>query len=144
MFGNQFGGPYSAYPFMGTQMGQNVPFIPQNAQASMQQAQTPYSQQNTVGYIEVGSAKEFDSVTIPNGSRVFIVSQNDPYMAFKRYEGMRVVTDFYRLEPVTMEQINGPVLEYATKGELAKLQTVVQQLIDGMSKPTRTKKEAVE
>ena len=137
-----YGNPYSAYPFIGSQMGQNVSFIPQNAQTSMQPAQVPYYQQNTVGYIEVGSAKEFDSVTIPNGSRVFIVSQNDPYMAFKRYDGMRVVTDFYRLEPVTADQINGPAPEYVTRSEF---QQTIQQLIDNINKPTRqARKEEAE
>lgn len=52
----------------------------------------------------------------------------------------KVTTSFYRLEPVTQEQITGPAVEYATKGELAQLQDIVQQLINGLGKT----KEATE
>lgn len=142
MYGNNmmFGG----YPFMGAQMAQQAPFM-SGGMSVPNQSLTPPSA--APAFLQVGTAKEFDSVTIQPGRQALIMAQNDPYIAFKSADAMGMVTtSFYRLEPVTAEQMNGPAVEYATKGELAQLQNVVQQLIDGMSKPTtrQTKKEATE
>ena len=143
MFGNQFGNPYSAYPFMGAQNAVQAPFAP-SAMSTPAQPVTPPSA--SPAFLQVASTKDFDSVTIQPGRQALIMAQNDPYLAFKSADAMGMVTtSLYRLEPVTQEQINGPAVEYATKGELAQLQQVVQQLIDGVSKPTRqAKKEAAE
>lgn len=134
--------PYQ-YPFMPSQMAQNAPFM-QGAMSTPTQPVTPPS--SNPAFIPVPSTKEFDSITIQPGRQALIMAQNDPYIAFKSADAMGIVTtSLYRLEPVTAEQMNGPSIEYATKGELAQLQQVVQQLIDGISKPTRqTKKEAAE
>ena len=135
-----FGNPYSPYPFTGPQMGQNAPFMP-TGMSTPQQPLTPPT--SGPAFIPVPSVKEFDSVTIQPGRQALIMAQNDPYIAFKSADNMGMVTTtLYRLEPVTAEQINGPAVEYATKNELAQLQGVVQQLIDGLNKPTRAKKEA--
>ena len=135
-----FGNPYSPYPFTGPQMGQNAPFVP-TGMSTPQQPSTPPT--SGPAFLQVATAKEFDSVTIQPGRQALIMAQNDPYLAFKSADNMGMVTTtLYRLEPVTAEQINGPAVEYATKNELAQLQGVVQQLIDGLNKPTRAKKEA--
>lgn len=134
MFGNQFG----TYPFMGAQMGQNSPFLP-----PVQQPQPAQNDGPVVLYAP--TAKEFANVSVQPGRQALVISQNDPYIAFKSADAMGMVqTTLYRLEAVTPEQVNGPSVEYATKGELAQLQQVVQQLIDGISKPAtrQTKKEA--
>lgn len=130
MYGNMFGfNPY--------QMGQSMPFMGQSTTPTIQPPQTGPA------FLQVGTAKEFDSVTIQPGKQALIMAQNDPYIAFKSADAMGMVTtSLYRLEPVTAEQMNGPAVEYATKGELAQLQQVVQQLIDGLNKPARAKKEA--
>lgn len=133
--------PYFPYP----QMAQNLPQTPfsQGAISVSNQPVTPPS----VGpaFLQVGTAKEFDNVTIQPGRQALIMAQNDPYIAFKSADAMGMVTtSLYRLEPVTAEQMNGSAVEYATKGELAQLQQVVQQLIDGLNKPARAKKEATE
>lgn len=137
-----FGNPYSPYPYMPSQMVQSTPFMPSNMSTPTQPVTPPSA---GPAFLQVGTVKEFDSVTIQPGRQALIMAQNDPYIAFKSADAMGMVTtSLYRLEPVTAEQINGPAVEYATKGELAQLQGVVQQLIDGMSKPTgrQTKKEA--
>lgn len=132
MFGMNPMNPYAA------QMAQNQ-FMPQTPSQ-------PVTPPNAgPAFLQVGTVKEFDSVTIQPGRQALIMAQNDPYIAFKSADAMGMVTtSLYRLEPVTAEQINGPAVEYATKTELAQLQGVVQQLIDGLNKPTRTKKEASE
>lgn len=138
MYGNMFNG----YPYMPYQMPQNTPFM-QSGIPTPTAPVTPPSA--SPAFLQVGTAKEFDNVTIQPGRQALIMAQNDPYIAFKSADAMGMVTtNLYRLEPVTAEQINGPAVEYATKTELAQLQGVVQQLIDGLNKPTRTKKEAAE
>ena len=136
MFGMNPMNPYAA------QMAQQGPFMPQ-----MQTPTQPATPPNPgPAFLQVGTVKEFDSVTIQPGRQALIMAQNDPYIAFKSADAMGMVTtSLYRLEPVTAEQINGPAVEYATKGELAQLQSVVQQLIDGLApKKAATKKEAAE
>lgn len=135
-----FGNMYSAYPYMPSQMAQNAPFM----SGGMSTPAAPVTPPSAgPAFLQVGTAKEFDSVTIQPGRQALIMAQNDPYIAFKSADAMGMVTtSFYRLEPVTAEQMTGPAVEYATKGELAQLQDIVQQLIDGLNKPTRTKKEA--
>lgn len=141
MFGNMYG---MGYPFVGPQTAQQTPFNP----GAMSTPTTPVTPPASgPAFLQVGTAKEFDSVTIQPGRQALIMAQNDPYIAFKSADAMGMVTtSLYRLEPVTAEQMNGPAVEYATKGELAQLQGVVQQLIDGISKPAsrQTKKEAAE
>ena len=134
-----YGNPYSTYPFMGAQMGQSNPFLPQVPQPTQQQNEGPV-------VLYAPTAKEFANVSVQPGRQALVISQNDPYIAFKSADAMGMVnTTMYRLEAVTADQINGPAVEYATKGELAQLQQVVQQLIDGLNKPARqAKKEAAE
>lgn len=134
MYGNMFGG----YPFVGAQMGQSSPFLPQVSQPIQAQNDGPV-------VLYAPTAKEFANVSVQPGRQALVISQNDPYIAFKSADAMGMVnTTMYRLESVTADQINGPAVEYATKGELAQLQGVVQQLVENMSKPARTKKEAGE
>ena len=135
MYGNMFGG----YPMMAPQMAQSNPFLPQVSQPTQQQNDGPI-------VLYAPTAKEFANVSVQPGRQALVISQNDPYIAFKSADAMGMVnTTLYRLEAVTADQINGQTVEYATKGELAQLQSVVQQLLDGMNKPTarQTKKEAV-
>lgn len=137
-----FGMNYGQYPFMGPQNAPQAPFMP-SAMSTPVQPVTPPSA--GPAFLQVGTAKEFDSVTIQPGRQALIMAQNDPYIAFKSADNIgKVTTNLYRLEPVTAEEMNGPAVEYATKTELAQLQSIVQQLIDGLNKPTRTKKEAAE
>ena len=135
---------YSQYPFVAPQMAQSAQFIPGAIPAPSTQLTPPSA---APAFLQVGTAKEFDNVTIQPGRQALIMAQNDPFIAFKSADAMGMVTtSLYRLEPVTAEQMNGPAVEYATKGELAQLQQVVQQLIDGLNKPTarQSKKEATE
>ena len=134
MYGNMYGG----YPFMGAQMGQSSPFLPQVSQPAQQQNDGPV-------VLYAPTAKEFANVSVQPGRQALVISQNDPYIAFKSADAMGMVnTTLYRLEAVTPDQINGPAVEYATKGELAQLQNVVQQLVENMNKPAIAKKEATE
>lgn len=131
---------YPQYHFVAPQMAQNAQFMPGGMSTPPAPLTAP---SNAPAFLQVGTAKEFDNVTIQPGRQALIMAQNDPYLAFKSADQMgKVTTTLYRLEPVTAEQINGPAVEYATKNELAQLQSVVQQLIDGLNKPTRAKKEA--
>lgn len=132
MFGVNPMNPYAA------QMGQSAPFLPKVSQPSQAQNDGPV-------VLYAPTAKEFANVSVQPGRQALVISQNDPYIAFKSADAMGMVnTTLYRLEAVTPDQINGPAVEYATKNELAQLQSVVQQLIDGLNKPTKAKKEAAE
>ena len=134
MYGNMFNG----YPYMPSQMTQNTPFM-QGAMSTPTTPVTPTSA--SPAFLQVGTAKEFDNVTIQPGRQALIMAQNDPYIAFKSADAMGMVTtNLYRLEPVTADQINGPTSEYVTRSEF---QQTIQQLIDSM-KPQRTKKEVTE
>lgn len=138
MFGNQFGNPYSAYPLMGAQNAAQAPFAP----SAMSPAQPVTPPSASPAFLQVASTKDFDSVTIQPGRQALIMAQNDPYLAFKSADAMGMVTtSLYRLEPVTAEQINGPAPEYVTRAEF---QQTIQQLIDGLNKPARAKKEEAE
>lgn len=132
MFNNQF----SPYPFMGPQMGQSAPFLPQVPQPS-----TAVNDGPVVLYAP--SAKEFANVSVQPGRQALVISQNDPFIAFKSADAMGMVnTTLYRLEPVTPEQVAGPAPEYVTRQEF---QQTIQQLLDNMTKPAaarQAKKEA--
>lgn len=139
MYGNFYGGfnPYMNTP-IGAQMNAQAPFTPSPMQSQTNPVSPPVS---SPAFLQVGTAKEFDNVTIQPGRQALIMAQNDPYIAFKSADAMGMVTtSLYRLEPVTADQINGPAPEYVTRSEF---QQTIQQLIDSMSKPARAKKETV-
>lgn len=137
MYGNFYGYPYMNAP-MNAQMNAQPPFNPNPMQAHANPVPAPSASPT---FLQVGTAKEFDNVTIQPGRQALIMAQNDPYIAFKSADAMGMVTtSLYRLEPVTADQINGPAPEYVTRSEF---QQTIQQLIDSMSKPARTKKETV-
>lgn len=139
MYGNFYNGfsPYMNAP-MNSPMNAQVPFTPSPIQSQPNPVSPPVS---SPAFLQVGTAKEFDNVTIQPGRQALIMAQNDPYIAFKSADAMGMVTtSLYRLEPVTADQINGPAPEYVTRSEF---QQTIQQLIDSMSKPTRAKKETV-
>lgn len=134
MYGNPYG-----YPFMAPQMAQNTSFIP-NSMSTPAQPVTPPSA--SPAFLQVGTAKEFDNVTIQPGRQALIMAQNDPYIAFKSADAMGMVTtSLYRLEPVTADQINGPTPEYVTRQEF---QQTVQQIIESIKPARQTKKEVAE
>lgn len=132
MYGNPYG-----YPFMSPQMAQNTSFMPTSMSTPTQPVTPPSA---SPAFLQVGTAKEFDNVTIQPGRQALIMAQNDPYIAFKSADAMGMVTtNLYRLEPVTADQINGPMPEYVTRQEF---QQTVQQIIDSI-KPTRQAKKEV-
>lgn len=129
-------GPFNSYnPY--SQIPPSMPFMGQNSSNPV--VQPP---QSGPAFLQVGTAKEFDNVTIQPGRQALIMAQNEPYIAFKSADAMGMVTtSLYRLEPVTADQINGHAPEYVTRSEF---QQTIQQIIDSI-KPTRqTKKEATE
>lgn len=127
------------YPFIGAQVVPSAPFMGQGMQTPVPAIQPP---QSGPAFLQVGTVKEFDSVTIQPGRQALIMAQNDPYIAFKNADNMgQVTTNYYKLEPVTVEQINGPAPEYVTKQEF---QQTIQQLIDGLTPKKAVKKEGAE
>lgn len=137
MYGNFYGYPYMNAT-MNAQMNAQQPFNPNSMQTQANPVPAPSA---SPAFLQVGTAKEFDNVTIQPGRQALIMAQNDPYIAFKSADAMGMVTtSLYRLEPVTADQINGPAPEYVTRSEF---QQTIQQLIDSMSKPKRTTKETV-
>lgn len=132
--------PYSPY----------VPQIPQQAQYQPSQPFFPagvpqpvQSQNKAPAVLYAPTAKDFGSVSLQPGTQALIIAQNEPFMAFKAADNMGMVqTTIYRIEQVTEQDIAAPAPEYATKGELAQLQQVVQQIIDGLQPKRTTKKEA--
>ena len=137
MYGNFYGYPYMNAT-MNAQMNAQQPFNPNPMQTQANPVPAPSA---SPAFLQVGTAKEFDNVTIQPGRQALIMAQNDPYIAFKSADAMGMVTtSLYRLEPVTADQINGPAPEYVTRSEF---QQTIQQLIESMSKPARAKKETV-
>ena len=139
MYGSFYNGfnPYMNAP-IGAQMNAQAPFTPSPMQSQPNPVSPPVA---SPAFLQVGTAKEFDNVTIQPGRQALIMAQNDPYIAFKSADAMGMVTtSLYRLEPVTADQINGPAPEYVTRSEFRQ---TIQQLIDSMSKPARAKKETV-
>lgn len=128
-------GPFNSYnPY--SQIPPSMPFMGQNSSNPV--VQPP---QSGPAFLQVGTAKEFDNVTIQPGRQALIMAQNEPYIAFKSADAMGMVTtSLYRLEPVTADQINGPTPEYVTRQEF---QQTVQQIIDSIKTP-RAKKEVTE
>lgn len=135
-----YGMNYGQYPFIGAQNAPQAPFMPSTMSTPVPPVTTTSA---SPAFLQVGTAKEFDNVTIQPGRQALIMAQNDPYIAFKSADAMGMVTtSLYRLEPVTAEQINGPAPEYVTRAEF---QQTIQQLVDNINKPTRqAKKEAAE
>lgn len=140
MYGNFYNGfnPYMNAP-MNPPMNSQTPFTPSPMQSQPNPVSAPMA---SPAFLQVGTAKEFDNVTIQPGRQALIMAQNDPYIAFKSADAIGMVTtSLYRLEPITADQINGPAPEYVTRAEF---QQTIQQIIDSI-KPTRqTKKEATE
>ena len=137
MYGKFYGYPYMNAT-MNAQMNAQQPFNPNPMQTQANPVPAPSA---SPAFLQVGTAKEFDNVTIQPGRQALIMAQNDPYIAFKSADAMGMVTtSLYRLEPVTADQINGPAPEYVTRSEF---QQTIQQLIESMSKPARAKKETV-
>lgn len=117
--------PYGSYPCPYPQ--QNT-YMPQPA--SMQMPSQTQSSETML--LQVGSAKDFDSVTLQPGRKALIMAQNEPFLAFKSADQMGMVqTTLYRIEMVTPEQIEGPKPEYVTRQELE------QYVASMMSKPAR-------
>lgn len=128
--------PYMQGPFSGFS----------NAMGMQAVSQPTQPQNNATAVLYASSAKEFSNVTVQPGRQALVISQNDPYIAFKSADAMGMVnTTLYKLEPVTADQINTPTPEYATKDELTRLESVVQQIVESIApKKSSGKKEDAE
>lgn len=87
------------------------------------------------------TAKDFASVTLqPPTRQAIIIAQNEPYMCFKNADNMGMVsTTFYKIEPVTEEQISTPQVQYATKQEVATLENAVKRILNALGGQTDDK-----
>ena len=134
---NNFYNPYSQ-PFQAAQAQFNQ--FPMSQPTQQFQAQ-----QSGPAVLSVATIKQVEQVPVQPGRQVLVMVQNDPVIAMRTADQMGLVqTDYYHIQRFDPEQA-APSHEYATKTELAQLQGVVQQILDGMnSKPAaRTnKKEA--
>lgn len=102
-------------------------------QQQMQQQRPQQMPQAMPSVMYTPTAKDFANVTLqPPTRQAIIIAQNEPYMCFKNADNMGMVsTTFYKIEPVTEEQISTPV-EYATKQEVANLENAVNQIINAL------------
>lgn len=131
--------PYSPYGY-GAQPQQLPAAQPMQQPASQAYPQTPA---NGPVVLYAPTAKDFQGIAVQPGRQALIIAQNEPYMAHKVADGMGMVqTTLYRIEQVTETDINAPAQEYATKGELAQLQQIVQQIVDSIAPKKTAKKEA--
>lgn len=133
---NNFFNPYTQ-PFQAAQAQFNQ--FPMSQPAQQFQAQ-----QSGPAVLSVATIKQVEQVPVQPGRQVLVMVQNDPVIAMRTADQMGLVqTDYYHIQRFDPEQA-APAQEYATKTELAQLQGVVQQILDGMSKPTarQAKKEA--
>ena len=113
MYGNFYGYPYMNAP-INAQMNAQPLFNQNPMQAQANPVPAPSA---SPAFLQVGTAKEFDNVTIQPGRQALIMAQNDPYIAFKSADAMGMVTtSLYRLEPVTADQINALNLQTALCG----------------------------
>lgn len=103
------------------------------------------TQQSGPAVLSVATIKQVEQVPVQPGRQVLVMVQNDPVIAMRTADQMGPVqTDYYHIQRFDPEQA-APAQEYATKTELAQLQGVVQQILDGMSgksQPRTNKKEA--
>lgn len=129
--------PYNPYSTLYSgQMAQQGIFPTQTMQQPIQPAQQP----NSPVFLQVGSVKEFDTVTVQPGRQALILAQNEPYMAFKSADQMGMVqTMLYHVEPVTAEQITSPASEYVTRKEFEQF---VSSLTVKPSEKAGTKEDA--
>lgn len=82
--------PYGSYPCPYPQ--QNT-YMPQPA--SMQMPSQTQSSETML--LQVGSAKDFNSVTLQPGRKALIMAQNEPFISFKSADQMGMVqTTLYR------------------------------------------------
>lgn len=134
---NNFYNPYSQ-PFQAAQ-GQFNQF------PMSQPTQQLQAQQSGPAVLSVATIKQVEQVPVQPGRQVLVMVQNDPVIAMRTADQMGLVqTDYYHIQRFDPEQA-APAQEYATKTELAQLQAIVQQIVDGMnSKPAAraNKKEA--
>lgn len=122
--------PYAPYP--------PTPFQPPQFMPPQMQQQT---QNRGPVVLYVPSAKDFNNVSVQPGQQALVIAQNDPFIAFKNADAMGMVqTTLCRLQSVTSDEIDGQGAEYVTRQEF---QQTIQQLLDNMQKPARTKKEAM-
>lgn len=110
-----------------------------------QPTQQLQAQQSGPAVLSVATIKQVEQVPVQPGRQVLVMVQNDPVIAMRTADQMGLVqTDYYHIQRFDPEQ-TAPSQEYATKTELAQLQGVVQQILDGMGNKStgRTnKKEA--
>lgn len=134
---DSYNNPYSA--------GYANPYFPQFANRPAQpQMQPTQALPNTPVVLYVASVKDFSGISVQPGRQVLAISQNEPYMALKSADMMgQIQTSLYHIDSVTEEQMAGPQPEYATKAEVAKLEQIVQQIVEGLSnnRSQRVKKE---
>ena len=94
--------------------------------------QQPMDQMTIVAYAP--TAKDFPGVSVQPGSKVLVIAQNEPYMAFKNADNMGMVsTTIYKIEQISENDLSAPSQEYATKEELLQLKNVVQQIINNVT-----------
>ena len=94
--------------------------------------QQPMDQMTIVAYAP--TAKDFSGVSVQPGSKVLVIAQNEPYMAFKNADNMGMVsTTIYKIEQISENDLSAPSQEYATKEELLQLKNVVQQIINNVT-----------
>ena len=120
---------YGFSPYMA-----GMPQPQQNQYMQYMQQQRPQPQQAMPSVMYTPTSKDFASVTLqPPTRQAIIIAQNEPYMCFKNADNMGMVsTTYYKIEPVTEEQISAPQIQYATKQEVATIQDTLNKLINAL------------
>lgn len=84
--------PYNPYGYLFPSPGGQQGGFPQTPQPMPQQPQPMQPPQSGPVVLQVGSAKEFDTVTLQPGRQALIMAQNEPFLAFKAADQMGMVT----------------------------------------------------
>lgn len=105
--------PYGSYPYPYPQQNTYMPQPP-----SMQMPSQ--TQPSETMLLQVGSAKDFDSVTLQPGRKALIMAQNEPFLAFKSADQMAKAVGDPQHTALEKEFLDGLCDEYTEKLGRAK------------------------
>lgn len=126
--------PYAPYP--------PTPFQPPQFMPQQMQPQQPAQAQNTPAVLQVATIKQVEQAPVQPGGKALVLVANEPVIAMRTADSMGITTtDYYHIERFDPDAAQAaPASDYVTRQEF---QQTIQQLLDNMQKPARTKKEAM-
>lgn len=124
--------PYQPAPF------QQPQFMPPQMQPQQQT-----TAQNAPAVLQVATIKQVEQAPVQPGGKALVLVANEPVIAMRTADSMGITTtDYYHIERFDPDAAQAaPSGDFVTRQEF---QQTIQQLLDSMQKPARTKKEAAQ